>query len=334
MISISQAENYTAERLTIDGTEVIRLADSASRVEVLVAPTIGNNAYSMKVNGQNILWAPFSSLAEWKAKPTLAGNPFLAPWANRLEGESYQANGKRYLLNPALGNFRRDGHRQPIHGLLAYSNLWRVVDMKGEARSAWVTSRLEFWRYPDLMAQFPFAHNVEMTYRLEGETLEVQTVVANLSTEPLPVAIGFHPYFQIPGVPRDSWEVRLPVREQWVLNEALTPTGETRPTQLPNPLTLKGNQLDDVFSGLVRDAEGRAEFSVEGGGKKISVIYGRNFAVAVVYAPKGREFICFEPMAAITNAFNLAEAGRYDGLQRVAPGQIWRESFWIRATGF
>jgi aldose 1-epimerase len=51
----------------------------------------------------------------------------------------------------------------------------------------------------------------------------------------------------------------------------------------------------------------------------------------VVYAPKGQEFICFEPMAAITNAFNLAHAGLYKELQSIPPGASWTESFWLSA---
>ena len=53
-----------------------------------------------------------------------------------------------------------------------------------------------------------------------------------------------------------------------------------------------------------------------------------------MYAPKGRSFICFEPMAAITNALNLAQAGVYKELQPIPPGGAWRESFWVRAAGF
>ena len=52
-------------------------------------------------------------------------------------------------------------------------------------------------------------------------------------------------------------------------------------------------------------------------------------ARAVVYAPRGQEFICFEPMAAITNGFNLAHDGLYKELQSVAPGDTWSESFWL-----
>ena len=45
-------------------------------------------------------------------------------------------------------------------------------------------------------------------------------------------------------------------------------------------------------------------------------------------------FICFEPMAGITNALNLAHKGVYKELQYIPPGGTWQESFWIRASGF
>ena len=42
----------------------------------------------------------------------------------------------------------------------------------------------------------------------------------------------------------------------------------------------------------------------------------------------------FEPMAAITNAMNLAQKGVYKELQSITPGGIWEESFWVRVRGF
>ena len=48
----------------------------------------------------------------------------------------------------------------------------------------------------------------------------------------------------------------------------------------------------------------------------------------------GRPFICFEPMAGITNALNLAHKGLYKDLQSVPPGGTWQESFWVKPTGF
>jgi aldose 1-epimerase len=39
-------------------------------------------------------------------------------------------------------------------------------------------------------------------------------------------------------------------------------------------------------------------------------------------------------MASITDAMNLAHAGKFSGLQSIAPGGIWEESFWIKPSGF
>ena len=332
--AISSAANYSANRTTVDGIEVLRLADAARATEVSIAPSIGNMAYEMKVNGKNIFWLPGRTLGELKAKPALAGNPFLAPFANRLDQNAFYANGKKYELNSGLGNIRRDPNNNPIHGLLAFSSLWEIVEARADDQSAWAVSRLEFWKHPDLMAQFPFAHTIEMIYRLKDGVLECETVVRNHSTAPMPVSIGYHPYFRLHDAPRDQWKAHVAAREHVVLSKALIPTGERKPVSLPDLVSLSETQLDDVFTSLVRGSDGRAEFWVQGKRERISVLYGPKYPVAVVYAPPGRDFICFEPMAAVTNAMNLAQEGKYPELQSIPAGGEWRESFWVKPSGF
>jgi aldose 1-epimerase len=330
---LSQAANYAAARASVDGIDVIRLSDVSRSTEVAIAPSIGNMAYEMKVNGKNIFWLP-RTLAELKAKPALAGNPFLAPFANRLDQDAFYANGKKYELNAELGNIRRDSNKNPIHGFLAFSPLWEVVEARADGDAAWVRSRLEYWKHPDLMAQFPFAHTIEMTYRLKNGVLECETAMRNHSTAPMPVSIGYHPYFRLHDAPRDAWKVHLAARDHVALSGMLIPTGERRAVSFPDPVSLAGTQLDDVFTNLVRGPEGKSEFWVQGKRERITVVYGPKYRVAVVYAPAGREFICFEPMAAITNAMNLAHEEKYAELQSIPAGQEWRESFWIEPSGF
>ena len=331
---MSDAANYTAARGTDHGIEIVRLGDAAHKTEVAIAPSVGNMAFEMKVNGKNILYFPFSDISELKAKPGMCAVPFLWPWANRLDQDAYWVNGRKYLLNASLANYRYDGNHKPIHGLLTYSDRWAVARVAADAKSAWATSRFEFAKYPELMAQFPFAHTVEMTHRLRDGVLEVETVVRNQSAEAIPIAMGFHPYFRLHDSPRDSWKVHLAARDLYLLSDVLIPTGERRPSTFTDPQPLAGTQLDNVFGSLVRGADGRAHFSVQGKAEKISVIYGPKFPVAVVYAPPGKDFICFEPMTAITNAFNLAHAGVYKELQSVPAGGEWRESFWVAPEGF
>src|SRR5262249_8672449 len=186
---MSQAANYSVKTTLVDGVEVVELADAARKTEVTVATGIGNMAYRMTVNGKNALWVPYENLSEMKAKPAMGGVPFLAPWANRLDQDAFYANGTKYRLNPDLANFRRDGNQKPIHGMLVYSPLWKVTAIKADAQAAWVTSRLDFWQHPSLMEQFPFAHTIEMIYRLANGTLEVETTLRNQSAETMPVGI-------------------------------------------------------------------------------------------------------------------------------------------------
>lgn len=331
---MTHAANYAARRTVVDGIDVVQLTDAVRRIEVSIAPGIGNMAYAMNVDGKNILWSPFSSPADLQAQPTLCCIPFLAPWANRLEGDFYWANGKKYLLNPNLGNLRRDNHEKPIHGLLNFSRLWTVAGSGADEHSAWVTSQIEFWTHPELMGQFPFAQNMRMTYRLADGALEVETELDNLSAEPLPVSIGFHPYFRLHDLPRDQWKVHIAARDHLLLSSQLIPTGAREPVPFRDPHPLSVSQLDDVFSDLVRDADGRARFWVQGKKERITVTYGPKYQVAVVYAPAARDFICFEPMAAVTNALNLAHEGIYHDLQTIPAGGTWKEEFWITPEGF
>jgi len=325
------AQNYTARQITEQGVSIVRLGDASHAVEVSVMPSAGNRAYEMKVHGHNILYFAGSDLAQYARRPPLDGVPFLAPWGNRLSEAAFWANGKKYQFNLTLGNVAARG--LPIHGLLLTSPLWKVIDVGADAQSAHVTSHLEFWKYPDLMEQWPFAHEYEMTYRLSNGVLEVRTTVTNLGAEAMPVVLGFHTFYRIPDIPRDEWTAHLPARQAVITDDRLIPTGEYKPMDLPDPLPLKGRTLDNGFWDLVRDAEGRAIFSIESGGKKVEALFGRNYPTAVVWEPAGREFICFEPMAGITNAVNLNHDGKYPDLQMVAPGAKWTESFWIRASG-
>lgn len=331
---IAQAGNYSAQKAVVDGIEVVRLGDAAHKTEVTIAPSIGNMAYEMKVNGKNLLWFPFSGPGELKAKLVPCAIPFLAPWANRLDEDAYWANGRKYILNPGLGNLRRDQNGRSIHGVLYFSSAWVLVSVAADARSARAVSRLELWKHPDMMAQFPFAHTITITHRLSGGVLEVETRIENHSLSPMPLSIGFHPFFRLHDAPRPQWSVHLAARRQVVLNQQLMPTGELRKIDYADPQPLAGRPLDDVMTDLVRGSDGRAVFWARGKREKIIVSFGPKYPVAVAFTPPDKEAVCLEPMAAVTNAFNLAHRGLYPGLQSIPPGGEWKESFWIAAEGF
>jgi len=341
----AQAQRYTA----LQQGEVVTLTDRTAETVVTIVPSVGNIAVEMKVKGHNVLRYPQASVAGFKERPGNTGIPFMGPWANRLDEQAFYANGRRHAFDMALGNVRGE---VPIHGFLTTTNLWRVTAVEATADSAAVTSRLEFYKQPTWMRQWPYAHTIDMTYRLAGGVLQVSTAIANLSDEPMPVSVGFHPYFQLTDSPRDEWTFTVGARTRWVLDSRKVPTGATEPaaTLLPQPRApLRDYNLDDVFSDLVRDDQGRATMTVWGKTQRLDVVLGPGYRSVVVWAPspsgKGRggqgdsppaerNFICFEPMAAISNALNMAHRGQYKELQTIAPGGTWQESFWVRPSGF
>ncbi len=329
-----QAQDYKAERTSDHGIPVVRLMDTVNNVEIAVVPSVGNTAYEMKVHGKNILYFPYADVSEFKARPQLAGIPFLAPWANRLDQQAFFANGKKYNFDMEFGNVRGE---IPIHGLLSSSPYWEISTVTADARSARYTARLQFWKHPDLMAQWPFAHEYEMTYALHDGELEVRVSITNLSTETMPIAVGFHPYYQIPGVPRDQYTAHIAARKRVTADTRLLPTGEYRPMDLANEFSLRGITLDDGFIDLVRDPDRRARFYIKAGGATIETSFGPKYPAAVVWSPnqnnQPQPFICFEPMTNITNATNMAGVGKYPMLQTVAPGARWTESFWVKPSG-
>ena len=360
------AQPYDARRTG----DIVQLEDRASQTVVSIITSVGNMAYGMTVKGHNILRFPFASIDDYKSRPARVGIPLLAPWGNRLDEQAFYANGRRYAFDMELGNITG---AIPIHGFMSLTDQWQVVELKHDGSAAWLTSLLEAYRQPSWMRQWPFAHTIEMTYRLERGVLEVRTTVTNHAVEPMPVALGYHPWFQLTDSPREEWTITVPARTRWLLSHQKVPTGVTEPTDafLPNFTgALKDYNIDDVFTDLVRDGQGRATATLKGRSQQIELTQGPNFKAMIVYSPNplntGRgsqipprdpnpaapaaaqavpaapptnpmatpNFICFEPMAGITNALNLAHRGIYKELQYIQPGGHWQESFWIKPSGF
>ena len=190
------------------------------------------------------------------------------------------------------------------------------------------------------MKQFPFAHTIEMTHRLQDGVLEVQD--DDPQSEHRADAGGDW----IPSVPStDRLDARR-VDDLGRRQDALAarpnkvPTGETEPIESCFRIRtrpLKDYDLDDVFGDLVRDARGTRDDVGQGPKSSSSTSPSAELPRVVIWAPKPavREFICFEPMAGITDAMNLAQRGLYKELQCIPPGGAsGMPSFWVKPRGF
>ena len=353
----ASAQQYVARRVN----DVVRLEDIKHQIVVSIIPSVGNIAFEMKVKGHEVLRWPYASVDEFKAKPGMSALPFVGPWMGRLDEQAFYANGKRYAFDMESGTVRG---AVPIHGFLTTNNQWQLIEAKADGRSAWVTSRLDFYKHPQWMKQWPFAHTIEITHRLQDGVLAVETRIHNLSIEPMPVAVGYHPYFKLTDSTREEWTLSVPAKTLWTFRAGTKlPDGVTVPAgQLfPNPtsIALKDYDLDDGLTDFVRDGDGRAHFVVKGKQQQLDIMFGPNWSVINLWSPNpagighggnrivnpnppapGRgggpadpNFIAFEPMASLSNGLNLAQKGLYTQ-QYVQPGATWAATFWVNPSGF
>src|SRR4029077_14993089 len=142
LLLASDPRPVAAQRYSVRRTgSVVQLEDASSRTVVSIATSVGNMAFSVAVNGTNVLHWPFATVEEFAARPAMSGVPFLGPWANRLDEQAFYANGRRYPFDMELGNVRG---AIPIHGFLTTNPNWTFVDAKADDASAWTTARLDF----------------------------------------------------------------------------------------------------------------------------------------------------------------------------------------------
>lgn len=332
------SNKYAVSKRVVEGHTTYHLVDTSRNMDFGIVPDIGNFGYEFKVNGKDVFIPPESFQSYLEKRWFCCGNPFMAPWANRIDRDHYFFQGKKYLLNDALGNLLHEQYKQALHGLLVFDPRWTVVATgASKTQGAFITTRLDFYRFPDLMAQFPFAHTIEVTHRLRDGQLEITTAVINVGGAAMPVFFGYHPYFR-PDGPREEWTLSVGAKNHWIVSPQLIPTGEKEPADnfLPGAknFTLGKTLIDDNFSDLERGPDGLGRISVKGKSQKIDVLYGKEFDFAVIYAPLDNALICIEPQTGPTNAFNLNHEGKFPGLNVLEPGKVFRASFWIIPTGF
>jgi aldose 1-epimerase len=309
---------YAVTEGSQEGLPTSVLSAAASELEAAFAPGAGMIGCSLRHRGEELL-GQRGGLAKYAESGSSMGIPLLHPWANRLDGLRYSAGGRQVELDPDAMPLRLDPNGLPIHGLAAASPYWEVTAHEAGEDGARIAARLDWSAHDDLMAGFPFPHVLAVEVRLFGRTLTLETELRATGGGPVPVSFGYHPYLRLPGVPREEWEVALPLRRRARLDERGIPMGEAEPFDVPTA-PLGERTYDDLFVELCHPPE----FQVRGRGRCLEVRFEQGYPLAQVYAPAGEEYICFEPMTAPTNALVTG-----DRLQIVAPGELYLAGFSI-----
>lgn len=284
-----------------NNNEIVTLQNNTTTAKIAV--NIGNTLFSLNHHNTEKLYFPYT-LNEYKQNTKLAGNPFMHPWANRLEGEYIHFENTKYNFPKAqLPLLYRDGNNLPLHGLLLKSNQWKTTDYYEDEQECYHLATFNF-NEESLLNIFPFKHTISIKHSLKNNKLSITTSIQNYDERSMPISFGYHPYFI-----KNTENVVLHNPAHYLIeaDTNMIPNGklnlkEQRWNFVEDTISLKDISFDDGFRNLKRDDKGYAIFSIDG----TKIIFDENYPFVQIYAPllNDRPYICIEPMTAITNALN------------------------------
>jgi aldose 1-epimerase len=272
---------------------------------------------SLKQRGVELLGLR-SGLEAWAQRGMTMGIPLLHPWANRLSDWSYDVCGKHVELPRGSPDVRPEEHGLPIHGLLHGATGWTVTDRSDTELHA----KYDFGADRRRMRLFPFAHVISVVASLDPAGLQMTTTVRATGDDEVPIAFGYHPYLQPPGVERALWEIETNVSEQLVLDRHSVPTGEVRHEPVP-----AGPLGDRAYDNGYQSAAG-AWFRVRAGSRTMEIRFLDGYTHAQLFAPATEDVVCFEPMTAPADALRSGK-----DLRTIAPGESFTASFRVGVSG-
>ncbi len=318
---------HAITEIEFEGFKAYRMESEDALVTATFVPGAGMVGASLTHKGEELL-VQEQGLKAYVEEGKTFGIPLLHPWGNRLQSDIYRVGKIVADLKPVSTLVARDPNGLPIHGLAAGRKEWTVTELTPGMTCARLSAKLEMTSDSEIFPGFPFPHRLEHKITLAGfsagASLSIETTLTATEDLRVPVVFGWHPYFHLPGVKREDWIVDVPVRRHYRLSEQNLPTRDREPVAVKKgPL---GNRIyDDLFDELVCSNGNRAVFTLEGGQRKLAVCFEYGYPYAIVWAPAGRDLICFEPMTAATNAL----ASGWPELICVEPGDSFGARFSI-----
>lgn len=283
--------------------ETMRLHLEADGARATLLPRRGGllSTLSLVEGGKSreLLWIPGAFDSEESGWPG-GGVPVMFPFAGRvfLGGQPF-----RYEM-------RGQAYDMPLHGF-AYGMPWDVESVN--ARRA--TLVLESGPQTELL--FPFRFTLKAHYTLEKNRIRITLETTATGREPMPVALGLHPYFRMPLSPGDEPD-RCRLVTSATERLAVTPSGGAGKAQPFSPpafgTSLSEPDLANLILGKHTEpwaalVDTRENLAVRVGWQTPDVQY------TVLWTRPGEGFHCLEPWMGLPDAVATGA-----GVRWVEPG--------------
>src|SRR5262245_5737295 len=175
--------------------QVYLLTSHDTKVQAEVWPHLGCNCLRWCVRGPSEPLDLLYVAPDWENNPipTRSGIPVLFPFPNRIRDGRFAWGGRTYThpLNDPAG-------RNSIHGF-ACRRPWRVTNTNSADDLATLTAEFQASvDAPDQLDLWPSDYKLTLRILLAPDSLSLSATMTNPGNKPLPVGLGYHPYFKLP----------------------------------------------------------------------------------------------------------------------------------------
>jgi len=336
--SINQAKPQflTATVLPGRGMAILQITayvPGKGEVEVFTAPSLGD-AKDLLDNHDD----------KFGNKVFSIGGAFLVPYANRIRGKvssdgsdiTTSVAGETVHL-PANWSGKNPGaEKVSMHGLMLTSK-FANVHQRSTAEASSVSG---IFHAGNWSGHWPSSTDVSVRVSLNHQAVEFTVTAKNVGKDPLPIGIGWHPYFAIPSGDRKQARLHLPAHKVAGMNnyDDVFPTGETHPVTMgdgkynfaaPDGKALDDIYLDDNFQDLKRDPTGSATSTLIDPGSRYGIrirAESPEIKSIQVYSPPDKSFVAIEPQFNLPDPYGSEWKNVPTGMVLLKPGQstAWR----------
>lgn len=266
-------------------------------LEVVVLPEAGARLHRLRAFGHDVLRTP-GDPATHLGDPFFWGAYVMAPWCNRIEARPTTIGSRQVDV---ASNFP-DG--SAIHGQV-YLRPWeRQAD--GALR---VAGGGDGW---------PWTYEAGLRVEVDGQTVRIDLLLTNTSTDPMPAGLGIHPWFRRP--------LRVAIRADNVFadNQATEP----RPAPVAGPFDLRmvdvmADDLDGTWTTLGNPP---VELRWDDLGLRMTMRTIPATPYMVAASPAHIDAIAIEPETHAPQAVRRLLRGEPGGLDMLPPGEALKMS--------
>ena len=272
---------------------------------VEIAPAAGGAIASFTLAGEAILRPTGTDARASRDVRRHACYP-LVPYSNRIAQAKFAFAGREFAI---ARNFGDSPHA--IHGV-GWQRAWAV-----ESASA-AGARLSCEHDARDAAAWPWPFRATQAFSLvaldAGALLSIRLAIENRANESFPFGLGWHPFF--PKTPDTT--LAFDAAHVWRSDATRIPVARERTPdawRVAPPRALGELELDHVFE----PACGPATIAWPARSLEAEIEADSALDRRVVYVPEGRDFLAFEPVSHMTDAFNRAARGEPGTGTRILP---------------